>query len=1565
MSIVGRAVSKIMNVGVRDTAAAARRRRVAAAVCCALTVWLGIVTVRWILWAPHRTPLLVLSATYDAPWDINPWVGENLAWLQSLDHRNVTVHSLGNGDDAVRGNWADLEEDVRRSADAASADLPLIIYIGLHGVTDEAGRAYLVVHDSTVDDASSWLGWDELLDRLQKCIEPGRHWMVLLESGRQGMSAPLVTQRHRFAETVTSQLDARRDDARFQNLTVMIASDSSRLPTVDSAAGHGDCFTRAVAEGLSGKADERRWGGNADRSVSTQELAAYVKARTEELARLHRGCAQQPIVWNGDRAASRAAWSLRTPISTVTTDWSPPTTQQIQELESIWQRVGETIAEHRLWHDQPGRCAEWERRAAALESAAFGGEAVRDRFSDWSQSLKQEIAQVEQQLRSDRNRSRTLDTVLLAAHIEDWKAFAANPTATTLSRLKSTSANQEKLPLPLCEPFLATLAVTPGIDFERMQPYLQQLAEIRIDQLQTRHTAEEAALLPAASWRGAELENWSRRIEDMFLCEAAPSSIEMELDALRAQTTVWAEACQAWQELSVTASKSWSLLPHLSDTVDAAIGSSSASSVESHGSDRQLAARWKSITASLMHNQQALEAEWNRSPEPTVHLKQTVRSAAPIDFRAELSSFIDDCISVWNKADVDPVHAGTSWAAATDKLLRTAWLPRQQGSAEQAATLRTSLREHLIAFDLHLERDRATSTGSGSHAAQHNTDSNSRSETRGRLMQLSSELTAAGSDRDSADLRSASAWTRTARSAAAARLRTAITGRASDAAATTGYQNGLDHRRTLDTAASVLDAFWALPSQNDQPWFDSAAGALIDSLKPEPSIGAREPTDINHEVSRLRLILAERRAAAALGIRLVAECAPQIDPADPLQTHCTVAPGPEAHGLPAGIASLRMLTESKSGCVPVAVGPSMTMQRGDVPLVGSTTLVGNRPQAEAIVQFRGHVYRYPFDLRPELRRGSAAELSMPGSATITIDDARPRRRARIFILDCSASMAQTERTEGVQAASTGKADGLQTDKLSTAKLALVEMLSRLRGGPDAVGVMFYGHRAAAGRPEQGILLQHRYFADHPFPQSLQPYDDVETILAPGRFDDAQWSTVIDHIEDIVPWGQTPLYVALMQAVEHAQRLGRDVHCDVIVISDGRNYQFNPPADRRVAIEQVIEAARSADVAIHTIGFGVPSAEAAEATTQYQLLAEATGGSSTLQAADGTTLLENLQTLTQPEPFTVRLPSGETLVGHTHEPLRLSGSVPDNTAVEIEYRQDRKRIPISSRSAVELTTGGDGRLICVDYRGGPRTQAPILKFDGRSSPFVASVYRPQSYGDALKWQVGLSRVDAEVPQRSKHVLMQISPLRSEGRDSHGQDGEAYCLADAAWMSDTPQPVLQFETLDWPRTADAARVELFISDEAPKLLRSVPIDTMVANLVSSNSRSREQRLDIDRGTDDRFDIQIRMRPEQVTVVLLHDKSDTVMKCAPELIGLDVRHVRRYFSQEGRMSVHRFGLNANAVAATSNNIDGHPSPTLEIRDLAEYRSLAMRLAEPLIVPLSNSAQTAGVSSPPEIVR
>src|SRR5262249_31663465 len=134
-------------------------------------------------------------------------------------------------------------------------------------------------------------------------------------------------------------------------------------------------------------------------------------------------------------------------------------------------------------------------------------------------------------------------------------------------------------------------------------------------------------------------------------------------------------------------------------------------------------------------------------------------------------------------------------------------------------------------------------------------------------------------------------------------------------------------------------------------------------------------------------------------------------------------------------------------------------------------------------------------------------------------------------------------------------------RMEVAKAALLRMLNSLAARGDArVGVLLYGHRVGWSTRERNQLLTQATYGG-PLPEGLKPYEDVETILPLGRFDSLAVAKIAERLDKVKPWGETPLYLSLTQALQEFRDDDPDAQKSVVVITDGVNYQFNPRADK--------------------------------------------------------------------------------------------------------------------------------------------------------------------------------------------------------------------------------------------------------------------------------------------------------------------------------------------------------------------------------------------------------------------
>ena len=218
----------------------------------------------------------------------------------------------------------------------------------------------------------------------------------------------------------------------------------------------------------------------------------------------------------------------------------------------------------------------------------------------------------------------------------------------------------------------------------------------------------------------------------------------------------------------------------------------------------------------------------------------------------------------------------------------------------------------------------------------------------------------------------------------------------------------------------------------------------------------------------------------------------------------------------------------------------------------TAALIGRGPQLEAVVLLRTNAFAAPFLLRAT---GGARIDFKPynyGPPTVTLAGRSRKRASIIFILDCSNSMSELTDMEGP--------GGVQRiPRLEAAKIALHDMLSQLAAEGDArVGVMFYGHRVGWNLKKPDQMLRQTDYA-RPIPDDLRPERRRrDRCCRLGRFDSVVAGGVFDLMKTLKPWGETPLYLSVIQAIGQFSTDEPGTEKSIVVITDGVNYQFNSP-----------------------------------------------------------------------------------------------------------------------------------------------------------------------------------------------------------------------------------------------------------------------------------------------------------------------------------------------------------------------------------------------------------------------
>lgn len=224
----------------------------------------------------------------------------------------------------------------------------------------------------------------------------------------------------------------------------------------------------------------------------------------------------------------------------------------------------------------------------------------------------------------------------------------------------------------------------------------------------------------------------------------------------------------------------------------------------------------------------------------------------------------------------------------------------------------------------------------------------------------------------------------------------------------------------------------------------------------------------------------------------------------------------------------------------------------------------------------------------------------------------------VFVLDCSAHMAEPwQDPSAVRETSTAPT----RTRFDAAVESLRTMLSRLADdGNYEVGVVLYGHRLAWEGADEPELIEQTEYLDQTLGYSalasLMPGDDVEVIQPLGQFREIELETVLHRLGAVRPWGENPLYYALVRAGDAFSGRRNAPRSGIVVLTSGHNHQWL--ARNRWTKETLSGQLEKRHLPIHFIGYDVdPSGDSTEAR-ELASIAEATAGS--FEPAGSATLL---------------------------------------------------------------------------------------------------------------------------------------------------------------------------------------------------------------------------------------------------------------------------------------------------------------------------------------------------------
>lgn len=1351
---------------------------------------LGGVFLASVLVRPTRTPILTLTGTYDSDWDLNVWVAEDLEAISGLAERTFSVTALPPVDQLVGGIWDDADHRIREAFQDCPSGGPLVVYINLHGVVDDQGRVCLVPPSGVVNDASTWFAVESLLDHIEQA-QPGqaRHPVVLLmECGRIRSHWPAGIAENDFDDQLTDLLA--RHQQTYPNSDVTILSSVARGQRSQfSRLGYGDVFTRYVVEGLAGAADGSAGTRRKDDVIDSGELYTFVRERVSRWAMRHRAVSQTPTLHRCGAAEDVAIARVGKRRPAVAVSTPPPTDAELKRLHAAFDSIVE-LRSHDPVSVNSYRWSQAQRTVHALGQSVFGGKAVRELTPGLYERLDRQVEILRKQIAMRSGKSATMnDLEMTGQAIGVWSALAKQPSRDVAMELIKSIGHTEIMPIPM----LLAAVNRPASPFWQRTQSIKRLAVAQQQWLGVLQTLNDG-LFPAVIPVAEPVDDARRQLADSILAldgDQIERSLSHFEETVKSQTALLAELNSAWRNRE----QAFVELPFLYQWDD-----ESKPETDLVTSDQTDVLRQAVALDDLLIDLADGRVAWSEDK----HQQIVVLSTQVGDQVTALNQIRNDSLVL------DADQPMTAMKATANHCKLVAADPFMQSRAEakfreldlelsqcrdddQAASEAHAPVAGKIAGKIDSKiagnRGKDSATRSSTHLATWlgiTRDLYSPSLARQKIRQWSS---VGGSDQDH-------------------RWRRIVSLVTSDDYSRVMDQNMAEARRfrLASTASKVLDDFWREPASGETPYFASTTQTLMDVANELTGPTARW----NQFHAVLDKKLASRKRAALDGISLSAIRSPSLA-SDLAETVSVAVDGNPSDAAPMGQALLAIRCGQQQTLTSTSTPASGTKSQLELAIkkgLSEGPSDGNRLSSQGSVvelRFRGHLFETHV-VASDTTRGVTASLAAPsGDALITVSASNEDRRSICFVLDCSASMNDPVPAE---VARSDEATRPPT-KLDAARWAVYEMMRQVQPDATEVGLVLYGHRIAQGTAGQGLLVQKRYHKSYPFPATLQPFEDVETVLMTGRFGVTELQSARQRLDQTVPWGQTPLFLSIDRAIDDVARVGDDSIKDVVVISDGANYQFNPTPEAVVPLASLILKAQTKKVRVHVIGFGVSDHESSTALEQFQNIAVGTGGKMFHDAKQAGELLEQLRQTASGKTFSVQLADREPITAALGQAIKLTELDRNNVPVKISVQGHDNLVPISPGNHLQLTADVGGQVLhATAYTKRSPQFVNLVDPTGLRVPVRLGVHQPVANGDDMQFELSMQRRDGIVVDRPAIVWVELGQSnRSTGIVSR------YCTPSVQWVTGTTCPIARLACRDWSGEAERYEVDLWCSHEKP--------------------------------------------------------------------------------------------------------------------------------------------------------
>ena len=576
---------------------------------------------------------------------------------------------------------------------------------------------------------------------------------------------------------------------------------------------------------------------------------------------------------------------------------------------------------------------------------------------------------------------------------------------------------------------------------------------------------------------------------------------------------------------------------------------------------------------------------------------------------------------------------------------------------------------------------------------------------------------------------------------------------------------------------------------------------------------------------------------------------------------------------------------------------------------------------EAVLVYRGHEFRSPMSVG----QGIVVDFK-PNHldwAEVVLFGQTKRQASIVFVLDCSWSMGEEIPVEAVAMKS--------QSRLELAKESVLRMVTQLAARPDArIGVRLFGHRLGWSRPtdvKTGATIGKTQILPQPnypdsIPNDLVPSRDVEAILPLGRFNADMVGGLANKLSKIVPWGQSPLYLSIIESLRDFDADDDLTAKSIVVITDGDNFQFNAsgrPGGEPAAItsiDAVYRAWSSNKVPLFVLGVGISDSENANARKNLVDLAERTKGKY-YDIENGSDLLRALSEQLSLGTFAVsKLDSkpnkGPISIGEAKLNTLVELKPTFNEPYEVSFQSVSKSVQFQGGESLELVLTEDGQDIVSKPFDRSSPRAATLVRAGQNGRIIARVHRPSQRTSGVNFPISIQDPDSHFTPRPAQVWIEVTPvvLGAETRR------KTYHFYDANFEPKTPVPMVRWNASNWPAASTAADVRIWVKYEPTPNLQSIAVEQ-----VKQNMQRYSEGILVNGVEGVKLSVSLMANREDSAGLVLQvteSHSDRSKGVGSLRVGLETEdslvpsRVTRHFEQANNMAVHTFEFDASNAEA-----------------------------------------------------